>query len=57
MERFLASLAFSRVIEVTQEGLNTVPEKRKRSTFDAYDWAQARNRAQSGPPKIWTKPN
>ena len=37
-----------------------VLEKRKRrydSTFNADDRAQARNRARSGPPKIWTKPN
>ena len=58
-ECFLASLAFSRVMEVTP-GLNTVPEKRKRrygSTFDDGDRARAENRARSGPPKIWTEPN
>ena len=56
MERFLASLAFSRVME----GLNTVSEKRKRrydSTFDDGDRARAETCARSGPPKIWTAPN
>ena len=59
-DHFLASLAFLRAIELLQEGLCTVPEKRKRrydSTFDDGDQAQARNRTRSGPPKIWTEPN
>ena len=56
-DRFFTSLAFSKVIE---KGQSTVPEKRKRrygSTDDVSHWARARNRAQSGPPKIWTEPN
>ena len=59
-ERFLASLAFSRVMEVTPGGLNKVLEKRKRrydSTFNDGDRAQAETRARSSPPKIWTAPN
>ena len=54
-DRFLTSLAFSRVIEVTPGGTEYGPGKRKRrygSTVDASDRARARNCAQSGPLKI-----
>ena len=41
-------------------GLNTAQEKRKRrygSTVNGDYRARAKNRARSGPPKIWTEPN
>ena len=54
-DRFLTSLAFSRLIEVTPGGTEYGPGKRKRrygSTDDAFDRAQEGTHARSGPPKF-----